>query len=258
MAAVGQLVVGHGVGRRLAGIGVEAGPALLEGAHRLLQRLAEGAADGHHLAHRLHAGAQQAVGPGQLLEGPARDLGHHVVDGGLEAGRGGPGDVVGDLVEAVADGQAGGDLGDGEPGGLGGQRRGARHPGVHLDDQSASVGRVHGELDVGAAGLHPHPAQAGEGVVAHGLVLDVGEGLGRGHGDRVAGVDAHGVEVLDGADDHAVVGVVAHHLELVLLPPGDRPLHQDLADRAGVEPLGGQPGEGLAVGGDPRPLAARG
>ena len=73
--------------------------------------------------------------PGQLLEGPAGDLGDHVVDGRLEAGRGGPGDVVGDLVEAVADGQAGGDLGDGEAGGLGGQGRGARHPGVHLDDQ---------------------------------------------------------------------------------------------------------------------------
>ena len=29
------------------------------------------------------------------------------------------------------------------------------------------------------------------------LVLDVGQGLGRGHGDGVAGVDAHRVEVLD-------------------------------------------------------------
>ena len=38
-----------------------------------------------------------------------------------------------DLVERVAHGELGYDLGDGEPGGLGGQRRGSAHPGVHLD-----------------------------------------------------------------------------------------------------------------------------
>ena len=102
------------------------------------------------------------------------------------------------------------------------------------------VGRVHRELHVGAAGLHPDPAQAGEGVVAHGLVLDVGQRLRRRHGDGVAGVHPHGVEVLDGADDDAVVGRVAHDLELELLPAGDRPLDQDLADRAGRQALGGQ------------------
>ena len=46
----------------------------------------------------------------------------------------GSGDVVADLVEGVADGQLGGDLGDREPGGLRRQRRGARHARVHLDD----------------------------------------------------------------------------------------------------------------------------
>jgi hypothetical protein len=34
-------------------------------------------------------------------------------------------------------------------------------------------------------------------------------------------MDAHGVVVLDGADDYDVVGVVAHDLELELLPAGD-------------------------------------
>ena len=72
--------------------------------------------------------------PGQLLEGPARDLGDDVVDGRLERRRRRLGDVVGDLVEQVADGEAGRDLGDGEARRLRGQRGGARHPGVHLDD----------------------------------------------------------------------------------------------------------------------------
>ena len=76
---------GIAVERSLGRVGVEARPALLERAQRLLERLAEGAADGHDLAHRLHAGAQAPVGAGQLLEGPARDLGHDVVDGRLEA-----------------------------------------------------------------------------------------------------------------------------------------------------------------------------
>ncbi len=44
----------------LGRVGVEAGPALLQRAQRLLQRLAERAADRHHLADRLHAGARGA------------------------------------------------------------------------------------------------------------------------------------------------------------------------------------------------------
>ena len=90
----------------------------------------------------------------------------------------------------------------------------------------------------------------GERVVAHPLVLDVGQRLGRGHGDRVAGVHAHRVDVLDRADDHAVVGAVAHDLELELLPPGDRLLDEDLADRAGRDAGDGEAVELLGRGGD--------
>ena len=56
-----------------------------------------------------------------------------------------------------------------------------------------------------------------------------------GDGDRVAGVDAHRVEVLDRADDDDVVVAVAHHLQLVLLPPDHALLDEHLGDRAGVE-----------------------
>jgi len=41
-------------------------------------------------------------------------------------------------------------------------------------------------------------------------------------------VHPHGVEVLDRADDHDIVGVIAHHLELVLLPTEDALLDQAL------------------------------
>ena len=56
------------------------------------------------------------------------------------------------------------------------------------------------ELHVRSARLDPDATQHREGVVAHRLVLDVRQGLDGGHGDRVAGVDAHRIEVLDAAD----------------------------------------------------------
>jgi hypothetical protein len=237
-----QVVVAPGRQLALGGIGVEPEAPLLQRAQRLLQRLRERAPDRHRLADRLHLRAEDPGRAGQLLERPARDLGDDVVDDRLEAGRRGARDVVGDLVERVPDGQAGGDLGDREAGGLRGERGGPRHPRVHLDDDLAAGDGIEGELDVAATGLDADAADDGEGGVAHGLVLDVGQRLGRGDGDRVAGVHAHRVDVLDRADDHAVVGAVAHDLELELLPPGDRLLDEDLADGAGDDA-----GEGESV-----------
>ena len=250
VAAAGQLVLGR--------VAVQPEAALLERAQRLLQALRERPTDRHRLAHRLHLRAEHAGRAGQLLERPARDLGDDVVDDRLEAGGRRPGDVVGDLVERVADGEAGGDLGDREAGRLRRQGRRARHPRVHLDDDLAAGHRVEGELHVGAAGLDADAPDAGERRVAHRLVLDVGQRLGRGHGDRVAGVHAHRVDVLDRADDHAVVGPVAHHLELELLPPGDRLLDEDLADRAGGDARRGEPLELLGACGRCRCPGRRG
>jgi hypothetical protein len=45
---------------------VEAVDADFQPAQGLLQRLLEGAADGHHLAHRLHLGGQAVVGLGNF------------------------------------------------------------------------------------------------------------------------------------------------------------------------------------------------
>ena len=124
--------------RRVELLGAE-GLAGFEAAHALPERLLEGAADGHDFAHGLHLRAERGVGAGEFLEGPLGDLGDHVVDGRLEAGGRLAGDVVADLVEPVADGELGGDLGDREAGGLGGQRRAARDARVHLDDDHAAV-----------------------------------------------------------------------------------------------------------------------
>jgi hypothetical protein len=163
------------------------------------------------------------------------NLGHHVIDGGLEAGGRLARDVVADFVEAVAHGQLGGDLGDGEAGGLGGQRGAARDARVHFDDHHAAVARVDRKLHVGAAGIDADFAQAAYGAIAHHLVFAVGEGLRGRHGDGIAGVHAHGVEILDGADDDAVVGQVAHHLQLELLPAEHALFDEDFVHRRKVE-----------------------
>ena len=96
--------------------------------------------------------------------------------------------------------------------------------------------RIDRELHVRAAGLDTDPADARERGVAHALVLDVGERLRGRDRDRLARVHAHRVDVLDRADHDHVVGVVAHHLELVFLPTDDAALDQDLRDRARREP----------------------
>ena len=132
---------------------VEAG---LERAQRLLQRFRKGAADRHRFADRLHRRRQRRLGAGKLLEGEARNFRDDVIDRRLERGRRrAAGDVVGDLVERVADSELGGDLGDRKPGRLRSKRGGARDARVHLDHHHPPVGRIDRELHVRAAGLDP-------------------------------------------------------------------------------------------------------
>ncbi len=216
---------------------VEAGETGLEPAQRLLQALLEGAADRHHFADRLHRGGQRVRGAGEFLERKARNLGDDVVDGRLERGRRRTaGDVVGDFIERVADRELGRDLGDRKSRGLRGQRGRTRHARIHLDHDHAAVGRIEAELHVGAAGLHPDLAQHRDRGVAHDLVFLVGERQRRRDGDGIAGVHAHRIEVLDRADDDAIVLLVAHHLHLEFLPAEDAFLDQDFVGRGGIEP----------------------
>ena len=71
--------------------------------------------------------------------------------------------------------------------------------------------------------------------VAHHLIFAVGQRLRGGDGDGIAGVDAHGVEVFDGAHDDGVVRLIAHHFELEFLPAEDAFFDQDFMDRREVD-----------------------
>src|SRR3546814_3459776 len=80
----------------------------------------------------------------------------------------------------------------------------------------------------------------------------------RGDGDRVAGVHAHRVEVLDAAHDDAVVRGVANHLHLELLPAQHRLLDQHLVHRRELEAALDDLLELLDVVGDAAAAAAEG
>ena len=235
-----------------------AGPRF-KAAQCFLQRLLEGAADRHDLAHRLHLRGEPIIGLGKLLESEPRHFGHHVVDAGLEGcGRRPAGDLVSEFVERVSDGQLGGHFGDRKSRGLRGQRRRTRNARVHLDDQQPTVPRIDRELNIRAARIHADLAQYRNRGVAHQLVFLVGERLRGRHGDGVARVDPHGVQVLDGTDDDAVVVVVADDLHLEFLPPQYRFLQQHFGGRRLIQAPGDNLLEFLAVIGDSPATAAEG
>ena len=220
-------------------------------AQGLVERFGKIAANRHNLAHRAHLGVEFVFAMGEFLEGEFGYFGYHVVQGRLEGGWDKPaGDLVGKFVQAIADGELGSDARDGKAGGFRRQRRGARHPRVHLDDYLPSALRVDGELDVGAAGLDADGAQDGERRIAHHLVFFVGERLDGRDGDRIASVHAHGVDVFDAANDDAVVVFIADYFEFVFFPADERFVDEHRAHRRQLQALGADGAKFIHVGGD--------
>ena len=92
--------------------------ALAYHAHALLDGLLKGAANGHHLAYRLHGGAQLLVHSTELAQVPTWNLAHHIVERWLKECRSGLGDGVLQFEESISDAQLGGDEGQGITRGL--------------------------------------------------------------------------------------------------------------------------------------------
>ena len=202
----------------------------LEHAGGFLQGLFEAAADGHDLADGLHLRADFLGHAAELLEVPARDLDHQVIEGRLEAGRRPFGDGIEQAGQAVPQTQLGGDKGQRISGGLGGQGRAAGKPGVDLDDAVVAVLGMEGVLDIAFAD-DAQVADGLEGDLPQHVVFGVGQRLGRGDDDALARVDAHGVEVLHVADGDAVVVGVADDLVFDFLPAFQVFLDEDLGGR---------------------------
>mmetsp|Transcript_53358 Transcript_53358/g.126154 ORF Transcript_53358/g.126154 Transcript_53358/m.126154 type:complete len:499 (-) Transcript_53358:1442-2938(-) len=211
-------------------LGLETLPGAVDHAHGLLETLGEVTRDGHHLADGAHLGADLPLDMREFVEVPAGVLDDAVVERRLERGRGHLGNGVSDLLELDAEGELRSDGSERVAGGLGGEGRGARETRVDLDDAVVLRVLVQRVLDVALAD-DAQVADHLDGGSAEHVVLVVGERL-RGRDDnRLAGVDAHRVEVLHVADGHAVVVGVTHDLVLGLLPALDGLLHKHL--RAG-------------------------
>ena len=217
----------------------------------------DGAADRHHFSHGFHRRGENRLAVLELLEGEARDLGDDIVDRRLERGGCDAGDVVLDLVQSVPDRELGRDLGDREARGLRRQRRGTRHARIHLDDDEPAILRIDRELDVGAACFDADFTQHRDARVAHDLIFLVGQGQRRRDRDRIPGVDAHRVHILDRADDDGIVRPVADHLHLIFLPAEDGFLDQHLVGRRGLEAAADDVLELLAIIGDAAAGAAQ-
>ena len=207
---------------------VKAGQAGFQRRQRLLHRFVDRAADRHCFTDRLHRRGQVRLRACEFFERKARDLGDDIVDCRLEGRRGHAGDVVVQLVQRIADCQFRRDLGNRETRSLGRQRRRTRHAGVHFDHDHPAVSGVNRPLHVRAASFDANLAQHRDGLVAHDLVFFVGQRQGRGDGDRIARVHAHGIDVFNRANDDRVVRLVAHDFHLELFPAEQGFVDKDL------------------------------
>ena len=217
----------------------------------------KGGGDGHDLAGGFHLGAQLPAGTGEFVKGPLGNLHHHIVQGGLKAGAGFAGDVVGNLIQGVAQGNPGADLGDGVARGFGSQGRGPGHPGVDLNHGIFKAVRIQCELAVAAA----HNADFRDDVqgrAAKHLIFLVRQGQGWGHHNGVAGVNAHRVEILHGAHGNHVSRSVPDGFKLNFLPAGDAPLHQNLVNGGQGQTVVGDDGQFLRSGSNAAAAAAQG
>ena len=83
-------------------------------------------------------------------------------------------------------------------------------------------------MNVGAACFNTNLAQYRERGVSHELVFLIRQGLSGCYRNRVTGVDAHGIEILNRTNDDAVVVLVSNDLHLKLFPTNERFIDKQL------------------------------
>src|SRR5690554_498870 len=94
------------------------------------------------------------------------------------------------------------------------------------------------KLHVGTTGFHADFTQYSQGGVPHDLIFFISQRLRWCDGDGVTCVDTHGIEVLDGAHDYAVICLVAHNFHLILFPANQRLIDEQLVGGREIKPAG--------------------
>ena len=212
----------------IVAVSAQTSAILLQGTKCLLQSFLKGSAHSHSLADRLHTGGQNAAGALELDKGKTRNLDHTVVDRRLKGSRSCLGDVVGNLVKRVTNRKERSHLCNGESGCLGSKRGRTTDARIHLNDNDAAVSWVDRKLNVRAAAGNTYTLENSDGVVAEVLELFIGKRLSWSNGNGVSCVDAHWIEVLDGADNNTVTCGIAHDLHLNFFPALNGLLYQYL------------------------------
>ncbi len=199
----------------------------LQAADGLLKSLLVGLADAHDLAHGPHLGAQLVLAVLEFFKGPPGKLDHHIVPAGhvlvQRAAH-----AAGDLVQSQPRRQHGGHQRDGESRGFAGQRRGAGGPGIDLDDHDTVADRIMGKLHIGAAD-DLHLIYDLICLLLQPLLQLLRDGQHGGGAERISGVYAQRVDILDKAHRNHIALGVPHHFQLQLFPAQNGLLHQHLA-----------------------------
>ena len=215
---------------------IETVHADLEGTSRLEDSPLKTAVNGHDLARRLHLRAERMVRIDELIERPARELHHAVVNGRLKARLRLLRYRVDDLIQRIADGDLRRHLGNRVARCLRRECRGTADARVHLDDVVLIALRIERVLCVAAA-LNAELADDPQTGTAQHLILVVGQGLRGRNNDTVSRMDTDRVKILHTADGNAVVVPVTDDFELDLLPSRDTALDEHLPDHGVVQPL---------------------
>ena len=110
--------------------------------------------------------------------------------------------------------------------------------------------RIDGKLHIRTASFHADFAQHCYRCIAHDLIFLIGQRLRGRDGDGVACVNAHRIEVFDGADNNAIVFLVAYDFHLEFFPADDRFLDQQFLRRRSFQSALADIEKFLAVIGD--------
>ena len=191
------------------------------------QAFLKGAPDTHDFAGSFHLGTQRIVGICELIKWKPGHLGDYIVQRRLKGCR-----CVGDrnLVQRHAHGNFGADSGDGIAAGLGCKCGGAGHTRIDFNQIVLEALRVQRKLYVTAA-LDLQCPNDLQGAVPEHMIFFVGQRLRGTYHDRVAGVDAHRIQIFHVADGDGGVIDIPHHLVFDFLKALDGFLHQHLMHR---------------------------
>ena len=89
---------------------------------------------------------------------------------------------------------------------------------------------MEGKLNVRSPGFDAHGTDDRLRRFAHALIIRIGQGQYWGHRDGIAGMDSHGIEILNATNDFDVVIEIPNDFEFKFFPSEDAFFDENLTD----------------------------